>query len=434
MFFNSKKKEVSSPELKKRYDRPWHSLEIKDILEYLETSPEGLTTEQARKRLEIFGENRLPEGRRITIWRIILNQLINPLVFILILAAIASIAIGDYKDAIFIFIVVFINTTIGTYQEYSAEKSASALQKLLKIRAMVNRDGKRQGIPSEELVPGDIVYLESGVKVPADIRLIEVINLEVDESFLTGESTGVLKQTEILPDDVEISEITNIAFAGSTVMKGRGYGVIVATGAMTQVGKIAQTVSEAKSEKPPLIIRMEIFVKQISIIIVSISFLIAFILKMRGMDLASIFFAAVALVVSAIPEGLPVALTVALSVATRRMVKRNVIVRRLTSVESLGSCTVIASDKTGTLTINQQTAKKIVLPDGKTFSITGEGCSGKGEIIDETTQSMVNLNSTPMLKELVEIAVIANEASLTKTGDKWNYHGDAIDVALLGMA
>lgn len=412
----------------------WHSFPINEILNELQTNTNGIEKEEVAKRIDFYGENKLPTAKPTTLLTIILHQLISPLIFILIAAAIASTAIGEAKDAIFIFLVIFINSAMGTIQEYNAEKSASGLQKLMKIKARVLRKGEEYEIPSEQIVPGDIVFLESGAKVPADVRLMETSNLEIDESFLTGESIAAKKNPKELREDTGLAERTNMAYAGSTVMTGRGKGVVVATASLTQVGLIAKNVSEGKSAKPPLILRMEKFIKQITVFIVIISIILAILLRLQGMDLTAIFFFVVALAVSAIPEGLPVALTVALSIATKRMAKRNVIVRKLTSVESLGSCTVIASDKTGTLTVNQQTAKKIILADGSIFSVSGEGYNGDGEIIEDQQSTVVNATSNTNLETLTNIAILANEGHLHKENDTWLHHGDAIDVALLGLA
>lgn len=413
---------------------PWHSFEEKEIYDELRSTNDGLDSSEAKKRLDFYGHNRLPEGKKVTIWHIIAHQLINPLIFILIAAAIASMAIGEGKDAIFIFLVIFINSALGTYQEYNAEKSASGLQNLIKIKARVRRDGSDQEIDSEKLVPGDVVYLESGLKVPADLRLIEASNLEIDESFLTGESVAAKKKIVILREDTEVPERKNMAYAGSTVLSGRGTGVVVTTAAHTQVGQIAENVTQRKSAKPPLILRMEKFTKQITIFIVALGIILAIVLRTQGMDLTAIFFFVVALAVSAIPEGLPVALTVALSIATKRMAKRNVIVRRLTSVESLGSCTVIASDKTGTLTVNQQTAKKIILSDGTSYSVAGEGYNGDGDVTNDGENNKdTDISDNENLTKLLKIGLLANEASLKKEDDNWEHYGDAMDVALLGM-
>lgn len=411
----------------------WHAFHDDEIFCELKTSKKGLNKEEVNKRILFYGENRLPEGKKVTLIQIILHQLLNPLIFILVFAAVASVAIGEGKDAIFIFLVIFINSALGTYQEYNAEKSASSLQKLIKIKARVRREGKEAEVPSEEIVPGDIVLLESGMKVPADIRLIEASGLEIDESFLTGESIAAYKKTGVLQENIGVAERTNMAFAGARILKGRGIGVAVCTGADTQVGKISHDVAVSASAKPPLVQRMEKFIKQISIFFIALSVIMAVILRIRGMDSTSIFFFVVALAVSAIPEGLPVALTVALSIATKRMSKRNVIVRKLTSVESLGSCTVIASDKTGTLTLNEQTAKIIVLPDGTRFNISGEGYNGEGSVTS-TEGKTVEFSEIDEISKITRIAGSANEGSLLREEGKWIYHGDAMDVALLGMS
>ena len=453
----------------------WQSFKKEEIFSELKTTDEGLNQEEAKKRLKVYGENKLPAGKKITLIKIIMHQLLNPLIFILVAAAAASVAIGEGKDAIFIFLVIFINSALGTYQEFNAEKSADSLQKLMKIKARVKRDGKEAEIPSEELVPGDIVLLESGMKVAADMRLLEVSGLEIDESFLTGESIAAKKQIDVLQQNLGVAERTNMAFAGATVLKGRGVGVVVGTGIDTQVGKISQDVTQSASAKPPLVQRMEKFIKQISIFVVVLSIILGIILRLQGMDLTAIFFFVVALAVSIIPEGLPVALTVALSIATKRMAKRNVIVRKLTSVESLGSCTVIASDKTGTLTVNEQTAKIIQLLDSKHYTIEGQGYNGEGKVVDSQGKSIEiserskfsvrykilendeisegneisqndeiserneilqnnKISENNEIAEITRIAVFANEGSLTKEKDKWSYHGDSIDVALLSMS
>ena len=409
----------------------WHVLSSDQLLKDLQTSSSGLSQQEVGIRREVFGPNKLPDKSQISMIKMIIGQLINPLIFILIAAAIASVAIGEGKDAIFIFLVILINTVIGVYQEYNAEKSASNLTKLLRIKAKVKRTDEVSEIDSEDLVPGDLVILESGNKVPADLRLIQTAGLEVDESFLTGESQAIKKNTEALGKNTPIADRKNIAHAGATVMSGRAQGIVIATGLNTEVGKIAQNVQEGESAKPPLIQRMEKFTKKIANIIIVLSVILAVLLRFQGMDFSAIFFFVVALAVSAIPEGLPVSLTVALAVATRRMAKRNVIVRKLTSVESLGSCTVIASDKTGTLTVNQQTVKKIHLSDGQQYDVSGEGYNGIGEISIEG--KTVKPQKESALFNICKTAMLANESKLLLKDEKWEFYGDAMDVALLGM-
>ena len=413
-------------------EEKWHSLEEEAVFQELRSRPDGLNDEEAVERLRFYGPNSLPVKAPPTVWAVLLHQVLNPLIFILLAAAVASAAIGEGTDAVFILIVIALNSGLGAYQEYQAEKSASSLQRLLKIKARVRRSGQERQIPSEEVVPGDIVLLESGNKSPADLRLLQARNLAADESFLTGESVAAEKQTGRLPEDAGVSDRTNMIFAGSTITSGRGLGIVVGTAAETQVGIIAEIVTQSESGKPPLVLRMERFVKHISILVLAISVGIAVLLRYQGYDAAAIFFFVVALAVSAIPEGLPVALTVALSIATKRMSERNVIVRKLTAVESLGSCTVIASDKTGTLTVNQQTAREIVFPDGQTFVLSGEGYNGEGGIETEEGAE-VSRTELERLQKIAEYAILSNEASLDKEEDGWKHHGDAMDVAFLAM-
>lgn len=413
---------------------PWHAMEIEDVFSKISSTPEGLSTEESRRRLAQFGPNILPHRKPPSGLAIFISQFKNPLIFILLAAAVASVVIGELIDALFVFIVVLLNSILGAYQEYNAEQSASSLQTLLKIKAKVLRDGHAHEIPSEDLVPGDIVLLETGHKTPADLRIFEERNLTVDESFLTGESEAVSKNANTAPETAALAERTNMAFAGSNIASGRAKGVVVATGLQTQVGQIAESVLESESAKPPLVLRMEKFTRQISVAIVGVSLgLAALLIFARGEALADVFFIVVALAVSATPEGLPVAMTVALSIATQRMSKRNVIVRRLAAVESLGSCTVIASDKTGTLTVNQQTAKLIQLPDGKSFEVSGEGYNGEGEVRDPE-RKRISDRSWERLWKLSKMAMLANEGSLVKTPENnWEYSGDAMDVAFLAL-
>ncbi len=412
-------------------DKLWHNLETSEVISLLESSESGLTEEKAALKLEEYGHNKLKSEKTVSIWEIIFGQLINPLIVILLIAAVISAVIGDIKDAAFILLVIVINTLLGAYQEYNAEKSASNLQSMIKIKSRVVRSGKEGELDSEYLVPGDIVLLESGMKVPADLRLTEEHNLEADESFLTGESVPAVKRTGVLPEKTDIPERANMAFAGATVITGRGRGIVVKTGLNTEVGKISVNVSESESAKPPLIVRMEKFIKQISGIILVICIILGIILRMQGMENKDVFFFVVALAVAAIPEGLPVALTVALSIAVKKMADRNVIVRRLTHVESLGSCTVIASDKTGTLTVNEQTAKIIILADGTEIKISGEGYNDFGILTRDGEEVKLEPSGDTTLDTLIRIGVLANEAALSQKDGEWEHHGDAMDIALL---
>jgi magnesium-transporting ATPase (P-type) len=411
---------------------PWHLKNIDNVLSTLQSREDGLSSEEVKERQEHFGLNTLPSRSIPTIGSILLHQILNPLIFILIAALAASVIIGEMADGIFILVVIVLNTAIGAYQEYNAEQSAASLQKMVKGFAKVFRSGQRATAAAEDLVPGDIVLLETGDKIPADIRLLEARNLEVDESMLTGESVAIEKHAEALTSDVITAERRNMAFAGSTVMAGRAKGVVVSTGMQTQIGIIAKSVAGSESAKPPLVQRMEKFTRQIGLIIIVLSVLIGFVLRQQGMDIMGIFFFVIALTVSAIPEGLPVSLTVVLSIASKRMSKRNVIVRQLNAVESLGSCTVIASDKTGTLTVNQQTAKRILLPNDLLIQVTGEGYNGNGILIN-TQNEALNDGELEAIRPLIRTALLANEGQLFQEGNEWVHRGDAMDVALLGL-
>ncbi len=428
----------------------WHALTPEDALKQQDSSRQGLDEGELRRRRETYGPNTLPSRKRPTLLRIVLNQFTNPLIYVLLAAAVVAFAIGDLKDAVFILLVVVLNAVIGTIQEWKAESSAAALQRMLSIQVRVKRDGSDHTVAAEDLVPGDIVLLESGGKVPADLRLLETRSLEMDESFLTGESQAASKSSEALDAQTGVSDRANIAFAGATTTSGRAVGLVVATGGQTEVGKIAHSVTQGKSSKPPLLIRMERFAHQISYIVLGASAVLALIAVSQGIPWLEVFFLAVALAVSAIPEGLPVALTVALSIATSRMAKRNVIVRKLTAVESLGSCQIIASDKTGTLTVNQQTVRTIRLSSGEAFAVTGEGYNGEGRVrprgAAEDRESpegdsggndaALATSDRQLLERLARAAILCNEAELEAGGDqdpKWEHSGDAMDVALLAL-
>jgi len=411
---------------------PWHTLPIEETYGKLSSGPEGLSESEAAHRLQQFGPNTLPAREPPGIVIIFLHQFKSPLIYILLIAALISFALGDEKDGIFILAVVFLNAAIGLVQEWKAEQSASRLQNLLRIIANVRRNGKDMTVESAAIVPGDIVLLESGSRVPADLRLFHAANLAVDESLLTGESVAVEKNLALAEEDASIGDRRNMAFGGTTVMTGRGMGVVTATGQKTEVGVIAKAVATTESSKPPLLIRMEVFSRNIGFLVVGACLLMAVVSIAQGTPYTEVFFLAVALAVSAIPEGLPVAITVALSIGTSRMGRRNVIVRRLAAVESLGSCTMIATDKTGTLTVNEQTAKRITLPGGESFEVTGAGYEGRGEV-----QNVDGLPPVPRsierLRDLGYAGVICNEGSLYREDDKWVHHGDAMDMALLAL-
>ncbi len=410
-----------------------HAKTIKESLEELGSGSGGLDGAEVEKRQEEYGKNKLPGKKARSIWSVILSQFKSPLIYILIIAGIISGAVGEIKDSIFIFFIILLNSVLGTFQEWKAEKSARTLQDYIKVFSEVLRNGQKIKVDAEELVPGDIVLLEPGFIVPADLRLIKTKNLTIDESILTGESNPADKNIAKLDEDTIINDCSNLAFAGTRVSTGRGTGVVAKTGLATEIGKIAQSVYAAREVKPPLLVRIDRFAKQIGYVVIGTAALLAVIAVLRGFAYLDVFLLSIALAVSAIPEGLPVAVTVALSISTNRMAKRNVIVRKLAAVESLGSCTVIASDKTGTLTLNKQTAKIIITEPGRRFKVTGEGYNNKGDILPEE-KNILNDRERDQIARLARAGIIDNEARLEHKGDSWNCRGNPVEIALLSFS
>ncbi|MBL8959395.1 MAG: HAD-IC family P-type ATPase [Gemmatimonadetes bacterium] len=410
----------------------WHAVEDAAVLTALDSSWAGLSDAEVRARRARFGRNELPRRKPPGLGRILLHQFLSPLIYVLLAAAGLALVLRDFADAGFIAVVVLLNAILGTWQEWKAERDAQALQGLLTTRAAVRRGGVDFKVEADELVPGDLVRLESGDRVPADLRLLRINGLQVDEAFLTGESHAVAKHLGPVPTDALVGDRLNMAFGGSLVMLGRGEGIVVATGMHTEVGTIADTVAGSAATRPPLVVRMERFARQTSLVVLGACVVLAVAAVGRGMPLDEVVFFAVALAVAAIPEGLPVAVTVALSIATRRMARRHVIVRRLTAVEGLGSCTCIASDKTGTLTLNRQTVRRVVLPSGETLAVSGAAYSDEGRVslADGTAPTPAQFAS---VRELAAVGVLCNEGLLTRHDGAWTHDGDAIDVALLAL-
>ena len=410
----------------------YHQLSPEESINRLNTTTDGLTMEEVLKRQAEHGRNTIPQPKSKTLLRIFLSQFLNPLIYVLIAAAAISIFTGDFRDAIFIMAIIVFNSLLGTYQEWRAENSAQALRDMVKVTCRVKRDGRIYAIDSEELVPGDIVLLESGIKVPADLRLIDVNNLWIEEALLTGESLAVNKASELLNGGPQLSigDRLNMAFAATTVQKGRGTGVVTVTAENTEIGQIADSLRMTEPEKPPLVKRMETFSKKVSIIVLAVCFFLGLIGFYKGTPLSEVFFLMVAVGVSAIPEGLPIGLTVALAIGTRRMAKRNVIVRKLPAVEGLGSCTLIASDKTGTLTMDQQSIRKLYLPGNKQYEVSGQGYNGEGNITDIDGKTA---EVDEPLQDFMMAGILANEGILRKTEKGWEHSGDAVDVAFRAL-
>lgn len=406
----------------------FYQMSEKEVLEKTSSRLDGLTSKEALERIKKYGKNVLPKEKKKNVFQIFLTQFKDPIIWVMLMAAIFSFLVNEKVDAIVIIFIILIDAILGTFQEWKAGKSAEALENLIKVEVKVLREGKEVLINSEDITIGDIVLMESGDKIVADIRLLQTTNFTVDESVLTGESVAVIKNSNKLEKATSVSDTKNMAFAGCSVTTGRALGVVVGIATNTEIGHIATKVIETKEEKSPLVIRMEKFSKQITIIIIVVAIILTAIMLIKGMAFKEIFLSVVALSVSAMPEGLPLALTLALTIASNRMAKKNVIVKKLNAVESLGSCTVIASDKTGTLTVNEQTAKKIVLPNDDEFEITGTGYNDDGKVV---SYDKVDYNK---LKEISYLGMINNEATLEKKENTWTSFGDTIDIAFLALS
>lgn len=386
----------------------FYTKSVEDSLRDLESTVGGLSMPEAEQRIKNHGKNSLPEAKKTTLLMIFMEQFKSPIIYVLLIASVVSFVIKEFTDASFILAVLFINAFIGTYQEYTAKERADALRKIIKTFVNVLRDGVKVEIISQDLTLGDIVFFESGVKVPADIRLIETNELYVDESLLTGESIDVKKDALYILDNENepIGDRLNMLYAGSMVTKGRAKGVVTAIASETEVGKIASLLASSDTSKPPLMLRMEQFSVNIAKIIAIFVLLIIVVGIYQESPLKDVFFLAVALAVSAIPEGLPVAITVALSVASASMSNRNVIVRKLSAIEGLGSCTLIASDKTGTMTQNRLSVEYFVSPT-QTY--------GSKEYISQ---------------EVLRSAILCNEVTFYKEDGEYIFIGDQVDIAL----
>ena len=371
----------------------------------LKSTEEGISTQEAQARLGKYGPNRLEELRKINPIQIFFEQFKDILVIILIFAAVVSALLGEKLDAAIIGVILVLNAALGFIQEYRAERAIEALKKLASPKATVVRDGKAQDVPSEELVPGDIILLETGKIVPADCRLLEEMNLEIQESALTGESVAAVKTTGKLEKTAQIADRTNITYAGTVVTKGKGRALVFATGMRTEIGKIAGIIQEAPEERTPLQKNLAVMAKELGIGVLGIAAIVFAVGMLNGeASIIDMFIISVALAVAAVPEGLPAVVTVSLALGVQKMAKKSALVRKLPSIETLGCTTVICTDKTGTLTCNQMTVKKLYV-DGKTIEVTGDGL-GPGEIKGKAKD----------LELLLKTGVLCNDSEL-ETGD-----------------
>lgn len=386
----------------------------------------GLSEAEAARRLAAFGPNQLPEPKPPGLLETFARQFLSPFIYILVVAAIASLMVGQVPSAVFIVAVLILNASIGSVQEYSAQKSAAALKAMVRGTAHVLRDGHVRKIDAADVVPGDVLFVASGDRTPADIILFTSEDLAADESMLTGESLVVTKHADARPpEDAPLAERPDQLFAGSIVTRGRGRGVVSATGLNTEIGRIAERVTARRTSEPPLMIRIRRFTYQVAGLILLAILVLAGLMALRGgYTVPEMLMMGIGLAVSAIPEGLPAALTVALAIGMQRMAKNNVVIRKLVAVEALGSCTFICSDKTGTLTVNELTIDRAVLPDGSVYSASGAGIA-PGEVAG---------SDIDRLRDLVETGVLANESLLDYAGGEWVSDGDIVDVAFLVFA
>ncbi len=412
-------------------DTPWHHLPADEVTTLLASNHEkGLNPEEAKQRFDQFGANALTEKQGQSAWMRFLLQFHQPLIYILIAAGVITAALQEWVDSGVIFGVVLVNAIIGFIQESKAESALAALADTMVAEATVLRHGEKKRIPSADLVPGDIVLLQAGDKVPADLRLLKIRDLQVDESALTGESVPVEKSVDPLDRKTVLAERINMAYASSMVTYGQGTGIVTGTGNNTEVGRISQLISSAQDLATPLTRKIEHFSHILLYAILLLAAITVAVGMLRGQSLFDMFMAAVALAVGAIPEGLPAAVTITLAIGVSRMAKRKAIIRKLPAVETLGSTTVICSDKTGTLTENQMTVQAIIA-GGVHFEVSGAGYAPLGRIVRQDGADDIN---TTALSECLRAGVLCNDSLLLEKDGSWQVQGDPTEGALLAAA
>ncbi|WP_305042127.1 cation-transporting P-type ATPase [Geoalkalibacter sp.] len=409
----------------------WHALDEAEARRRLATADGGLSAEEARARLERFGPNRLPPPKKRGPLLRFLAQFHNLLIYVLLGAALVTALLGHWLDFGVILGVVVINALIGFVQEGKAEKALDSIRGLLSLQALVERDGKRREIPAEELVPGDLVLLQAGDKVPADLRLLRVKELRIDEALLTGESAPVRKGVAAVAAVAPLGDRFCLAFSGTVVTYGRGTGLVVATGRETEIGRISEMLATVEKLSTPLLRKMDSFARVLTVaIILMAGGTLAFGTLARDYALVDMFLAAVGLVVAAIPEGLPAIITITLAIGVQRMARRNAIIRRLPAVETLGAVTTICSDKTGTLTRNEMMVQTLVCAQGG-YELDGSGYDPHGSLLREG--QAVEAEEHPPLLEMARVALLCNDALLEERDGHWRVQGDPTEGALLTL-
>ncbi len=426
---------MSEPSRTSPDKKVFHAVPVEEAFKQMEAHKEGLTVEEADQRLAQFGPNKLPEAERDSLLKRIFIHFHDVLIYVLIAAAVVTALLGHWIDTWVILGVVVINALIGFVQQGKAEKALAGIREMLSLKAQARRDGSWKEVSSEELVPGDVVRLRSGDRVPADLRLIEVTNLRIEESALTGESVPSEKAVEAVEADAQVGDRSCMAYSGSLVSAGRGVGLVVATGAKTEIGKIDQMISEVEKVETPLTRQMKQFGKVLSLFIVGMAiFMFGLGWVLHGMSLDELFMASIGFAVAAIPEGLPAILTITLAIGVQRMAARNAITRKLPAVETLGSVTVICSDKTGTLTKNEMTAREVRTP-ARHYVVSGTGYAPKGSLTHEDEGGeAADLEKNEDLRLLIETMAACNDSDIVEGDKGWQVNGEPTEGALVTLA
>ena len=419
-------------------ERNWHNLSVSEVIDSLDSRIQGLTREEGERRLGQFGPNELVEKEKTPPWMLFLGQFKNFLIIILLVAAVISGVLaltgeGDILDPILIVIIVFFAAGLGFVQEYRSEKAMEALKQMTAPTATAIRDGAEEKIPARDLVPGDVILLQTGDRIPADSRLTEAVNLKIDEAPLTGESVAVNKTTQIISGDIPVADRRNMAYMGTTVVYGRGKALVTGTGMATEFGKIAGMLQEVKPPPTPLQVSLNKIGKILGIACLAICAVVAGVGIIVGTfsHILEAFVWGISLAVAAVPEALPAVTTICLALGVQRMVKRNALLRRLTAVETLGCTTFICSDKTGTLTQNEMTVRKIYI-NGKAIDVDGVGYEPEGGFYLKGTE--ITPQSEPHLLLLLQAGASCNDSHLTNANGLWQVRGDPTEGALVVVA
>jgi len=411
--------------------RNYYDLSVPETLAKLDSNPRGLSQDEANRRLAQYGPNELVEEEKASPWQILLGQFKSFLIIILLIAVVLSAVLGEVADAIVIFVIILFAAGLGFIQEYRAERAMEALKKMAAPTASVLRDGREIEIVARELVPGDIILLKTGDRIPADARIVEAVNLKIDEAPLTGESVPVEKLDRTLEGDISIGDRRNMVFMGTAAVYGRGKAVVTAIGMDTEFGKIATMLQEVEAEQTPLQISLDRMGRWIAIVALVLCFALAVLGVLRGHEILEMLIWGVSLAVAAVPEALPAVVTISLALGVQRMVKRHALIRKLPAVETLGCTTYICSDKTGTLTQDQMTVRQIYV-DGRLIDVSGVGYEPKGEF--SVNNIVIEHGKDTALEMLLRMSTSCNDTSLESVSGVWQIKGDPTEGALVVAA